>query len=183
MTEWRAVLGFEGRYEVSSEGRVRRLARVVAQRDGRKYPVREKTLKNLPHPGGYSQVCLRTEIGVNGRMRYVHRLVAEAFLSNPKKLPEVNHINLNKCDNRVANLEWVDARANAAHAKANGLYHGRTNASQRMKLTPQQADEIYVSVGSGLAVAEAYGVSETLVRLIRDGKRWLHPSEQRAWSG
>lgn len=179
--EWRDVPGFEGRYEVSAAGQIRRMAREVTRQDGRPYSVRAKLLKTFAHPGGYRQTCLRANCGVNGRMFYVHRIVALAFLPNPDGLPEVNHINLDKADNCAANLEWVTARANNTHAKANGLFHGRTNARQRVKLTPDMADTIKQTAGSSRLIGEQFGVSSAMVLHIRNDRRWQHPAEKDAW--
>ena len=52
---------------------------------------------------------------------YLHRLVAQNFIPNPDNKPEVNHINANKSDNRVENLEWVSHQDNMKHAQENGL--------------------------------------------------------------
>lgn len=182
MTEWRPVAGYEGLYEVSACGKIKRLARVVNQCDGRIYPVREKILKDYAHPGGYRTTFLRSTVGVNGRPHYVHRIVAAAFHSNPDALPEVNHLNLDKADNRACNLEWVGSASNNDHAKANGLYHGRTNVRKRLKLVPETADAIRSSKGRPEDVAIIYGVSAALVRLIRKGARWQHPSEVTSWA-
>jgi hypothetical protein len=69
---------------------------------------------------GYRKVMGRDRVKV-----YVHRLVAEAFLPNPEGLPEVNHINGVRHDNRVANLEWVSHADNMRHAYSTGLNPGR----------------------------------------------------------
>jgi hypothetical protein len=65
---------------------------------------------------GYSQVVLRNTLkGIKAKALYVHRLVAEAYIPNPNNLPQVNHINGVKNDNRVSNLEWVNASQNQNH--------------------------------------------------------------------
>ena len=71
---------------------------------------------------GYHKVTL----SVNRKTfhRTIHRLVAETFLPNPDELPQVNHIDGNKTNNRVDNLEWVSARDNVKHAHSRGLHKG-----------------------------------------------------------
>jgi hypothetical protein len=60
----------------------------------------------------------------------IHRIVAEAFIPNPLKLPEVNHINGDKSDNRACNLEWVTRRENIAHAYKTGLMKSKRKLSK-----------------------------------------------------
>lgn len=100
--EWRHVSGYEGTYQVSSWGRVRRLSRPLFRQ-----------LKPYAHGAGYLQVSLCKD-GVRAK-RLVHRMVAEAFLPNPESLPQVNHINGIKTDNSAANLEWCTNQGNAIH--------------------------------------------------------------------
>lgn len=107
--EWRQVVGYEGLYEVSNLGNVRSLN--YANRGYVKNLT--PTLKNH----GYLDVCLSK--GKSQRCIRVHRLVAMAFLDNPNSLPQVNHINENKLDNRVENLEWVPSKQNVNHGTRN----------------------------------------------------------------
>ena len=72
---------------------------------------------------GYLQVKLSKE----GKWYYkrVHRLVAEAFIPNPHNLKQVNHINGDKTNNEVSNLEWIDNKNNTQHGYDNNLYHSK----------------------------------------------------------
>ena len=66
-------------------------------------------------------------VTVNGKTKYVHRLIAEEHIPNPFNYKTVNHINGNKLDNRVENLEWISRRKNCEHARLNGLTQSKLN--------------------------------------------------------
>lgn len=118
---WLPVKGYEGKYEVSSEGRVRSLDRVVKDaRRGRNLNRKSHMLRPGETRCGYLSVVLCDN--TNRRSERVHRLVAEAFLTKVDGKNEINHINGDKADNRSDNLEWVDRKENMAHAFSNGLH-------------------------------------------------------------
>lgn len=101
---WKGIDGYTSLYAVSNLGRVKAIAT-------------QKVLVGFR--GQYSRVLFRRN---GGNKKYsVHRLVAIAFLDNPHRHPQVNHINGNKFDNRAVNLEWCDSYHNMQHAHANGL--------------------------------------------------------------
>ena len=118
MEEWRDVVGMEGLYEVSSLGNVRSVDRIVAFKDGRKVHYQGKQMKLRKNTDGYLQVQLCPDSSTTKTIK-VHRLVAEAFLQNPSGLREVNHIDENKTNNNVTNLEWCDRIANCNHGTRN----------------------------------------------------------------
>ena len=78
-------------------------------------------LKPYLNTGGYLRVNLHNWDG-KVRHEYVHRLVAEAFIPNPNNLPEVNHKNADRSDNRAVNLEWTDRYGNVNHALGMGRW-------------------------------------------------------------
>ena len=102
---WKDIKGFEGKYQVSNLGRVRGFVRVKG-----------KILSYHPSSDGY----LRAELRKDGKKIrfYVHRLVAQAFISNPDNLPEVNHKDEDKTNNKVDNLEWCTHEYNANYGTA-----------------------------------------------------------------
>ena len=123
---WRDIDGYEGLYQVSSEGRVKSL-----KRKGRK---NEYILKPVVTNCGYSQVGLRS--GGKQKMFKVHRLVCQAFHENPDNKPQVNHINEIKTDNRASNLEWSTAKENMNHGTRNSRA-GKAIAKANSKQTEQ----------------------------------------------
>ena len=117
METWKPVVGYEGFYEVSDLGRVRSLDReIVTERGGTPFRYRMKGQIIVPHERkhGYLAVCLYGKESKNGRFRQesVHRMVAEAFLPNPNRYSEVNHIDEDKQNNVLSNLEWCDRKYN-----------------------------------------------------------------------
>lgn len=100
---WKPVVGYEKYYEVSNLGRVKRLER--SSDNG--YHLKEKIIKStVRKKDGYCVVALC------GNTYYLHRVVAEAFIPNPNKLPEVNHKDERKQNCCVENLEWCDSSYN-----------------------------------------------------------------------
>jgi hypothetical protein len=124
---WKAILGYEGYYEVSSHGEVRSLDRTISQKDrwtGKSYSrvMRGKELALKTDKDGYKLVILSKD--GKTRTHKVHRLVLRAFSANPMMKPQVNHINGDKSDNRLSNLEWCTDLENTHHAIKNGLFGG-----------------------------------------------------------
>ena len=107
MENWRFIKE-NNDYMVSDHGRIMSL----------KKPQKKILSSSLLH-NGYEAIYIYQK-GIHAA-RYVHRLVAETFIPNPKKLPQVNHLDGNKLNNHVANLEWCDAYDNVMHAIRTGL--------------------------------------------------------------
>lgn len=125
MEQWRDIPGYEGRYQVSDVGRVKapeRYVRFVSKtgNDARRLRA-EKVMATQLQNSGYEIVHLLAN--AHSRKAFtVHRLVAAAFVPNPAALPEVNHRDGNKTNNRASNLEWVSRTDNKLHAVSMGLH-------------------------------------------------------------
>lgn len=114
---WKDIKGFEGRYQISTLGRVKSLQRTVKAGKGTRI-IDECIL--VPHYflNGYQRVSLRKH-----PKRYwynVHRLVAESFIANPNNYKIVNHIDSNPSNNRIDNLEWCTQSYNVIHSYKSG---------------------------------------------------------------
>ena len=141
MEEWRSIPGYEGLYEVSSYGRVKSLEISYVRKDGRMYHKPEIILSPKNNGKGY----LRVGMYKNKTFKYylIHRLVAQAFIPNPYNLPEVNHIDEDKTNNRADNLEFCDRSYNMNYGTLqqrriqtninNGKYTGNSKTKEYRK--------------------------------------------------
>jgi hypothetical protein len=151
--EWRQVDDLP--YEVSSEGRVRRGRRVLRPR---------------VHSNGYLRVCL----SVNGKHsdKYIHRLVANAFLGAADAGMHADHINGDRADNRLSNLRWLTPSANRS---LRCLALGSQNGSS--KYSEQLIRSIKSRFGKGVTdrlIADEFGVNRRFVNAVRNKRIWRH---------
>lgn len=114
---WRDIEGYEGLYQVSSEGRVKSLERTFIDKIGRERYVKERILK--PGVDRYGYLLVTLYAGGKRKKLKVHRLVCQAFHDNPGNKPCVNHIDENKTNNAASNLEWCTYEENINHGTRN----------------------------------------------------------------
>lgn len=173
MERWLPVVGYEGLYEVSSQGRVRSLLRTIEAVNGwgsYTYQKPGRILKPKPCWTGYLGVVLYKE--GKRKHRVIQRLVCEAFIGPRPPGHEVNHIDCVRCNNNVENLEWVTRLQNAAHREQFGKSTGgENNPNARLSLADVQA--IRQSIDTRAAeLARDFEVSVGTIHHIRRHFTW-----------
>lgn len=172
---WKDVKGFEGVYQVSNLGKVRSLDREITKLnrygDIQKFKFKGKELRFNDNGKGY----LSVQLGRRNR-RYVHRLVARAFIDNPFELSSINHIDNDTKNNNVNNLEWVTQQENIQHK----VRQGRQLKGEEIpasKLKEDDVREIRKLLAAGISqskIADMYGITQTTISDIKRGASWSH---------
>lgn len=171
-----AVPGFEGLYEISVSGQVRSLPRVVKSRGGtRTIPERDTSVRIR---NGYPSFHARTGKG-SGHHVSVHRCLAILFVPNPDNKPHVNHIDGNKANFDLGNLEWCTHLENMRHAFRTGLaplpVSGPGDKSPAAKLDWDDVRNIRRLAETGMrrdAIADQYGCCKSNINQIVRGETW-----------
>ena len=145
---WADIPKYKGKYQVSTKGRVRSLLRG-----------KERVLTPWLTTG-YPTVSLGRR-----NKQLVHRLVAEAFIPNPERRPQVNHKNGDRTDNRVNNLEWVSSRENILH-------RGRVLGHYITPIAQYTLSGKMVNIWKGVYLAcETLGISHSNIIAVANGRR------------
>lgn len=171
--KWEDIKLYEGIYQVSNIGNIRSLPRIV--RSGHTGYVCKGgiILKSIINKKGYKRIVLRKE--KNKTNFFVHILVAKTFIENPFSLPQVNHINGIKTDNRAKNLEWCTPSQNILHAVKLGLIKSAKGSLNGMsKLTKKQVLDIRDEncFLSNRDMANLYKVNIKTIRNVLNRKTW-----------
>ncbi len=171
---WKDIPGYKGHYKVSNLGRVKSIKRVV-QREGQigGLTINERILKPIINKGGYHILYL----SINGQKKtfLIHRAVAMTFLKNKFNKSDVNHIDGNKTNNSVKNLEWATSLENAKHAVKLGLNRPTRGCSHPLsKWTNDQVLAVKTLLEnrkhSYLEIEKRTGVSFHSIAKIKEGK-------------
>lgn len=169
--QWRPVVGYEGSYEVSERGRVRRVKAKAGAQLGR-------ILTHCLDYHGYPRVCL----SLDGRQKnlLVHQLVAAAFIGPCPPGMVVNHRDSVPTNPHPSNLEYVTQRENVLHSFKSGRRRPATPPLRRgeqhpsSKVTEADVLAIRASTESHAALARVYGVTGEAISAIRRGLTWRH---------
>lgn len=159
---WKNIKGFE-KYQISNYGNVKSFCHN-----------REKILKHKIGKFGYHRVTLYG----NKKMHYklVSRLVGFAFIENNNNYPDINHIDGNKSNNRIDNLEWCTKQYNSLHyakyfrKKRIGQDHNRAKLNNEKVLEIRSLKNIL----SGREISKKFGVTPSTISIIINNKNWTH---------
>ena len=148
------------RYEISPNGVIRN--------------VKTKRVKGQ-YIGSTGYYMVSFSYNNKSKPKRVHRLIATAFIPNPKGLPEVNHKDGNKINNRIENLEWITHEGNMRHAFKTGLLNNTGENNGQSKLNPDKVTAIRKYLSSGVSqqkIADKFNVSRSCIQGIKDGRLW-----------
>lgn len=156
---WKEIKGTNGEYYVSNKGRVYAQSRMVRNGTNSYRKTKAHILFPRKQRGGYLTVQ------IYNKNKYIHRLVAEAFIDNTQKLPQVNHKDENKSNNNVENLEWCDAKYNLRYGTRS--IRERQTKNKRYMVINKDTGEIY---GPPKEAAKKLNVSNDCITLACRGK-------------
>ena len=161
---WKDIPEFEGMYQVSNLGRVKRLQMTII-RGGQEQVFKERVLNGSLTADGYQRVSIT--INKVCKYRYVHILVAKAFLDNPENKPYVDHINTIRTDNRVENLRWATPTEN----NNNELSRQHMSNGSKKSVAMYTKDMKYIKTYSSPTDAEVDGFRRDSIYRCCRGER------------
>lgn len=165
---WKDIKGYEGLYQISDSGKVKSLPKIT----GSRFRKESIILYANTNRWGYSYVTLCVKNVMKSLT--IHNLLAVHFIPNPLNKKYVNHINGNKADNLLENLEWVTAKENVQHAIKIGLAGSIGSTNPNSKLNEYQVIEIFKSPQRYGILASIFGISKSQIVDIKRGRRWSH---------
>ena len=178
---WKEVEGTNGLYQVSNLGRVKSMPREKGHRKSGEY-----IMKPVPVGVGYLKVSI--SLGVqNRKLVSVHVLVARAFVPNPESLPQVNHLDTDKTNNRYDNLEWVTQSQNMKHVPSD-LARRKAMGKKLEQLDPATG-EVIQAWESVMVASKALGFDNSSIgKAVKSGKPyrgffWAYPEDVAGYNG
>jgi hypothetical protein len=160
MEIWKSIDGFEGLYEASSYGRVRNVKSSFV-------------LNPCDNGKGYLSVTLHKDNKNNTSK--LHRVIAKAFIPNPANLRDVNHIDGDKTNNHISNLEWLSPQDNHKHAKKSGLKAtGERCAISKLNVDLVKEIRSLKNTMSQRELAKKFSVSRGTIQAVLNNKTWIN---------
>lgn len=157
--EWKDIKDYEGLYQVSNLGKIKRLRFINGKTNIKRERIKVQKLRK----DGYLEVALYKD--GKGKSIQVHRLVAQAFVPNPENKPQVNHIDGNKQNNNIENLEWVSISENALHS-------ARQLRKNVKEIEQYDLEGRYLATYSSITIAgEINGIRESSIANVLTGRR------------
>jgi hypothetical protein len=161
MEKWKNIIGFEDSYMVSDLGNIKSIERLVNCKNESKRLIKERILKPNIGTNGYKYVNLE------GKTKYIHRLVALHFIKNEKKLSDVDHINGDKLNNNINNLRWLSHFENSSIANK-----GICRKSNKMDKNPRskkvfcyENDKLIKIYDCAKYISLEYGINYSTLRV------------------
>ena len=184
---WKDIVGYEGLYQVSNLGRVKSLKRkVYAGRNRMRWQYERILSNNKTNGNGYIVVSLNKES--KSKNKYVHRLVAEAFLENPNNYKYINHKDQNTFNNNVNNLEFCTAQYNSTYRDAHikrGLRFRNNLVNSKKVYQLDENENIIKEFPSMAEASRELGTNHTSIYACLNGKqkhafgyKWKYADEE-----
>lgn len=142
--------------------------------DGTVINPNNKVLTVWKDKAGYCFVTMKNSEGEYKKLR-LHRVIATAFIQNPENLPEVNHIDGDKSNNKSENLEWTTSKGNKEHAWSTGLYNNKIEDHYAAVLNNTQVNQICKMLELGVSndiIADKFSVCKSIISHIKNGDTW-----------
>lgn len=169
--KWKKIKDYEELYEISEKGEVRTLCDHFVR--NRLYKKKGDIVAVCNGAYGYN-VCSLRKNGVN-KMFKLHRLLAQAFIPNPENKPQINHIDNNRKNNKLENLEWCTNTENEQHKiKQKRHPHGETHYEAKLKNSDVLFIREYSSESPINDLVKKYNLSRSHIDNIRMGRKWKH---------
>jgi len=163
--EWRDVVGYEGYYQVSSNGKVKSLSRKL----GNNHVTKDIVMKPVIDKYGYKRLGLYKNNKLTNAL--VHRLVATAFVDNNENKNIVNHKDENKTNNNIDNLEWVTVKENNNY----GTRIERISNSNKNKIKVIYRDNTYEIWDSAIDFAKEFGILQSnIIHCLKGRQKTYH---------
>lgn len=171
--KWLPIVGYEGLYEVSDQGRVRSVDRNMVLSSGRRYTrsgrIMSFNIKWGDHPYRRVKLCSNSK----PKLVLVSRLVLTAFVRPPKEGEQACHCDNDPSNNALSNLRWDTIHGNYGDRESNGT-HPRGENNNRARLTVDDVMKIRAHQGPLSELAQKYGMSRKYISQIRSNRTWKH---------